>query len=129
MMRWLRVCSFGWYALTLTLSRRAGEGMFVADEVVADGVVAVMVQVVWLVWAPPFCPRFPLSLALSHGGERGSWRRMGLFAVMVVLGGLVGVGPARRPRASPARIAALARAPLRCAKGALGSSCPGLFRK
>ena len=46
--------------------------MFVADEVVADGVVAVMVQVVWLVCAPPFCPRFPLSLALSHGRERGS---------------------------------------------------------
>ena len=30
--------------------------------------------------APPICPRFPLTLALSHGGERGSaewevWRR------------------------------------------------------
>ncbi len=21
--------------------------------------------------APPICPRFPLTLALSHGGERG----------------------------------------------------------
>ena len=59
-MRWLRVCSFGWYALTLTLSRRAGEGMFVAD-----GVVAVMGLLrLWFRWfgwcAPrPFSPGSP----------------------------------------------------------------------
>ncbi len=35
------------------------------------GCVAVMEGlVVWLV-GPPYCPRIPLSLTLSHGGERG----------------------------------------------------------
>ena len=43
---WL-VCPSPPRALTLTLSRRAGEGMFVADE----GVAAVREDlVVWLVW-------------------------------------------------------------------------------
>ena len=70
--------------------------------VVDDGVAAVMgggggAVVRWWVgwvfgwWAPPFCPRFPLTLALSRGGERGLLvADQGVAAVMCV-GGLVGV--------------------------------------
>ena len=47
-------------ALTLTLSRPAGEGILVADEVFSF-------------WLPRPLGPFPLTLALSHGGERGYW--------------------------------------------------------
>ena len=56
--------------------------------------------------ALPICPRFPLTLALSHGGERG-------FA------------SAHQPKASPANIALLVRVPLRFAKGRCAPLRPG----
>ena len=89
------------------------------------GLFAVMVvQVVWLVCAPPFCPRFPLSLALSHGGERGSWRRMGLFVVMGVLVVWCGVRPSA-PGIPRSHRCARSRS-FRVAKGAW-VSCVGLL--
>ncbi len=64
---------------------------------------------VW--WGPPICPRFPLTLALSHGGEREPLQNLALDAQGGIEGGL------DADRASPANCAALVRVPLRFAKG------------